>query len=204
MRRRPRGPFIRSPRNPERPASSHELNAMLGIPRGGKLPADGLPQRMVDGFLVSVEPLPERAPGERGKRSTHRVLALCPTCCMTLSAGRLQQHECPAAHSAEVVTVRANRFYMMTGPLGLVRKATPRERSDALAKMTAARHVNRTVVADRSAALTVVELQWLQGSDMSTTLEMFCASRGVVREYSYLPPARIVCDDDNNHPTSDL
>lgn len=77
--------FIRSDKNPHRPASSGELNQRLGLKPKEKLPDKGMPPREVDGFEVWVL---EKQPGRR----THRVMAKCPVCRIIISAGRLQQH----------------------------------------------------------------------------------------------------------------
>lgn len=78
----------------ERPASSHEVNVMLGLREKEKLPREGMPPRELQGIRVWVTPLPGRPKGSRWKRSTHRVLAECPDCRQVVSVGRLAQHEC--------------------------------------------------------------------------------------------------------------
>lgn len=80
-----------------RNAHSDELKAFLGLSATTKLPAAGLPPRYIQGIKVWVTPL-TASPGLRRKRSTHRVLAECPSCHQILSAGRLHQHVCRRLH----------------------------------------------------------------------------------------------------------
>jgi hypothetical protein len=83
---------------------------LLGVT--GKLPAAGLPARMLRGrnelrepvsIKVWVAPLvgeaPRNALGRAQKRSSHRVRCECPGCGVELSAGRLFQHVCPPKHA---------------------------------------------------------------------------------------------------------
>jgi hypothetical protein len=77
-----------------RPVHSSAMLQLLGV-SGSKLPAEGMPAREIQGIRVWVAPLPPREPGQRGKRSTHRVRCACPDCGAEVSAGRLFQHRCP-------------------------------------------------------------------------------------------------------------
>lgn len=70
------------------------MMAALGVKR---LPAEGLPEREVDGVKVWVAPLDPSPTARRFKRSTHRLLCECPRCGKTMSFGRLAQHEGTAA-----------------------------------------------------------------------------------------------------------
>lgn len=82
-------------------AHSADIREMLGLGRKGKLPAQGMEPRVIQGVKVWVEPA---APAryyylgpytpKKIKSSAHRVLAECPRCGEHLSAGRLHQHVC--------------------------------------------------------------------------------------------------------------
>lgn len=82
---------IRNPEWPEYHAHSNQVRALLGLRPRQKLPAEGMPPRLIQGILVWVTPLGPNP--TRFKRSTHRVLARC-NCGKVLSAGRLHQHRC--------------------------------------------------------------------------------------------------------------
>jgi hypothetical protein len=77
---------------------SRETNSLLGIK--GKLPAEGMPPRMIQGIKVWVNPAKPKQIVDRWgkphivKSSTHRVMAECPHCAQILSVGRLHQHIC--------------------------------------------------------------------------------------------------------------
>jgi|WetSurMetagenome_2_1015567.scaffolds.fasta_scaffold611830_1 hypothetical protein len=73
-------------------AHSSQVMEMLGLNRKGKLPDDGMPPRVIQGITVWVNPRIIRSDGR--KSSTHRVMAACPNCGRTMSAGRLHQHTC--------------------------------------------------------------------------------------------------------------
>lgn len=93
--------FIRNPDFPNYAAFSHHVNAMLGLSKSAKLPQEGMAPRFIQGIKVWVNPL---ALGPvKHKRSTHRVMAECPTCGRHLSVGRLRQHKCekPAPEPTE-------------------------------------------------------------------------------------------------------
>jgi hypothetical protein len=85
--------MIRDPQYPQWPAHSHMVNQLLGVTR---LPVKGMPPQVIQGITVFVQPLPPRQPGQR-KRSTHRVMAICPGCSRIMSVGRLHQHLCKEA-----------------------------------------------------------------------------------------------------------
>lgn len=86
--------FIVNPEFPTHRAHSDTVRMLLGLREKEKLPREGMPPRLIQGIEVWVTPLPEREKGARWKRSTHRVLAKCPTCGRVLSVGRLHQHRC--------------------------------------------------------------------------------------------------------------
>ena len=68
---------------------SWDMLALLGVKR---LPAEGMPEREVQGVRVFVLPRREFRPGER-KRSSHRIMARC-VCGRVVPFGRLHQHVC--------------------------------------------------------------------------------------------------------------
>jgi len=65
---------------------SNEMKTLLGLPKGVKLPLQGMPPQVIQGIKVWVEPLPSTG--------FHRVKAECPHCAQVMSAGRLHQHKC--------------------------------------------------------------------------------------------------------------
>lgn len=79
----------------------------LGLRAGGHLPAEGMPERLIQGVRVYVLPavghMPPMVAAMTGgycprKSSAHRVMAVCPACERHMSAGRLaSQHwkHCP-------------------------------------------------------------------------------------------------------------
>lgn len=67
--------------------------AAFGLTGKSKLPVEGAAPRIVQGFKMWINPLVMPNP-TRWKRSTHRLMAECPNCHRTLSAGRLHQHVC--------------------------------------------------------------------------------------------------------------
>lgn len=69
---------------------AHHMTARLGVK---KLPAEGMPLRDIEGVQVYVAALKGEKP-QRGKRHTHRVIAICPECSQEMSAGRVHQHSC--------------------------------------------------------------------------------------------------------------
>ncbi len=70
-------------------ATAHDMYALLGT---AKLPAEGMPERGIQGVRVYVKPLPE---GKPGQRQSLRVMAIC-TCGQHVPVGRLHQHICKA------------------------------------------------------------------------------------------------------------
>jgi hypothetical protein len=74
-------------------AHSDEIREMLGLGHKAKLPVEGLHGQTIQGVRVWITALPDRPKGGH-KRSTHRVLAMCPSCLRVVSAGRLHQHKC--------------------------------------------------------------------------------------------------------------
>lgn len=87
-------PFLHDPEYPHRNAQSHTVKRLLGLLTTEKLPAEGMPPRIIQGIEVWVEPLrpPRLYRSRRG--CMHRVMAKCPVCGQILSAGRLHQHVC--------------------------------------------------------------------------------------------------------------
>lgn len=80
-----------------RHADSADLREMLELGSKGRLPVEGMPARFIQGVAVWVRPLGPNL--TKRKRSTHRVMACCPRCHVTVSAGRLHQHKCNFAKS---------------------------------------------------------------------------------------------------------
>jgi len=72
------------------PASAHDMYRELGVRR---LPAEGMPERVIQGVRVYVKPLP---PLPLRQRQSLRVMAIC-NCGRHVPVGRLHQHICPAA-----------------------------------------------------------------------------------------------------------
>ena len=80
--------------------ADHEfIRAALGLTAKAKLPVEGMPPRMIQGYEVWVNPLGPNKTGH--KRSTHRVLARC-NCGKVLSVGRLHQHKCRNTYTTVV------------------------------------------------------------------------------------------------------
>jgi hypothetical protein len=94
---------ISKPTRPTWYADNWDMHELLGLPRGGRLPVEGMPERLIQGVRVYVKPLIGERPvrgnplfGQRlrrGKRNGHRVIAICG-CGQHVSAGRLHQHKC--------------------------------------------------------------------------------------------------------------
>lgn len=83
---------LKDPRWPDRNRNVHSggMNLLLGLPLKAKLPAEGMPEREVQGVVLWVAPLVADRKTVRG----HRVRARCPHCAKEMSAGRLFQHVC--------------------------------------------------------------------------------------------------------------
>ena len=66
----------------------------LGLRSGGHFPAEGLPEREIEGVRGYGLPAPGPDPScRRRKSSKHRAMAICPICARHMSAGRLfSQH----------------------------------------------------------------------------------------------------------------
>lgn len=79
-------------------AHSGDVMEMLGLKRGGHLPDEGMPARVIQGIKVWVEPTPgpkyDACWGRPRKSSAHRVMCECPDCGKHMSVGRLHQHVC--------------------------------------------------------------------------------------------------------------
>lgn len=71
------------------PMHSGEMMQELGLKSGGHLPAEGMPERTINGVTIYVLPA---EPSTGRKSSKHRVMAICPVCNRHMSAGRLNQH----------------------------------------------------------------------------------------------------------------
>ena len=69
-------------------ANAHDMYRLLGT---SKLPAEGMPIRLIDGVRVYVKPLPEGKPRER---QSLRVTAICDDCGQHIAVGRMHQHRC--------------------------------------------------------------------------------------------------------------
>lgn len=82
-------------------AHSADMKELLGLKRTAKLPKEGMAPRLIQGVLVWVAPFVPKMVKQRWtgkevvvKSSTHRVMAKCPRCGESMSAGRLHQHIC--------------------------------------------------------------------------------------------------------------
>lgn len=64
------------------------LYPKLGLAGNAQLPAEGMPPREVDGFIVEVLPKSEAA----ARGYFHRVFVVCPVCAGGIPFGRLHQH----------------------------------------------------------------------------------------------------------------
>lgn len=90
--------FIRNPRRPAWPAQSGQVKALLGLNEKAKLPVEGMEGRFVQGIFVHVISLAQA----REFGVFHRVIAVCPQCDRSMSAGRLRQHKCAVNNSGGV------------------------------------------------------------------------------------------------------
>lgn len=86
----------RSVTNPGAFGFSHHVKALFGLTSEAKWPAEGLPEREVNGWKIWVKPLalsPDT--GKRlFRRMRHRAVAQCPKCSQVMSIGRVHQHTC--------------------------------------------------------------------------------------------------------------
>jgi hypothetical protein len=77
---------------------SDEIMKTLELKAGGHLPKEGMPIRKIQDIQVYVRPSYDYKKNNPlikvRKSSTHRVIAICPSCGRHLSAGRLHQHIC--------------------------------------------------------------------------------------------------------------
>lgn len=72
---------------------SKDMMGFLGLRPGSHLPAEGMPERLIQGVRVFVKPVDNpRALGYR-KSSKHRVMVVCG-CDRNVPFGRLRQHKC--------------------------------------------------------------------------------------------------------------
>lgn len=89
--------FIRSPHAIERfgaqtgwPATESELKVMFGLGPKAKWPDAGMPIQVIQGITVFVLSKQEA----EDHKVFHRARGVCPSCRITMSAGRLKQHVC--------------------------------------------------------------------------------------------------------------
>jgi hypothetical protein len=76
---------------------SYEVYALLGLAPKAKLPPEGMPERLIQGIPVWVDPLPEvklNRYGRPQRRFALRVRARCPQCGKETALSRLIQHTC--------------------------------------------------------------------------------------------------------------
>lgn len=75
---------------------SADMRELLGLDRKAKLPAEGMPQREINGIQTWVNPLVSEATRRDLGWPTrmHRVRCHCSDCGQEMSAGRLFQHKC--------------------------------------------------------------------------------------------------------------
>lgn len=76
-----------------RHATAWDLLDMLGVKR---LPAEGMPERLIQGVRVYVKPLPP-GPAKGRSRFSLRVTAICDDCGRHMAVGRMHQHVCKGA-----------------------------------------------------------------------------------------------------------
>lgn len=81
---------IRKPGRDDWNAQSGDMHELLGLGRTADLPAEGMPEREIQGVRVYVKPLDPATSHHR----PHRVYVICPMCEKHMSAGRLHQHVC--------------------------------------------------------------------------------------------------------------
>jgi len=70
-------------------ANAGDMREFLGV---RELPAEGMPERLIQGVRVYVAPQAPLEAGQR-KRATHRIFAVCE-CGTHVPVGRLHQHKC--------------------------------------------------------------------------------------------------------------
>jgi hypothetical protein len=78
--------FIHDPKHPRYVAHSNIINELLGLGPKGKVPAEGLQPRQIQGITVWADPL------VKGARFKLRVRCKCPACGNEMPVGRLAQH----------------------------------------------------------------------------------------------------------------
>jgi hypothetical protein len=79
-------------------ANATDMYTYLGVTQGS-LPAEGMPERVIDGVRVYVRPLPPKT-GMRRNWAGLRVMAICD-CGRHLPVGRMHQHKCTPAFVPE-------------------------------------------------------------------------------------------------------
>jgi hypothetical protein len=111
--------FLRDFQHPAWNMQHSELRHLLGV-KGTKLPPEAMPPRLIQGILVWVAPALETGTRvvygrtRKIKSSQHRVMARCPCCGESVSAGRLHQHVCKSgvgrlvAEAAEAARLRGH------------------------------------------------------------------------------------------------
>ena len=72
-------------------ADARDMYALLGV-KAGALPAEGMPERVIQGVRVYVKPLPPKQSTRRNFAGL-RVIAICE-CGRHVPVGRLHQHKC--------------------------------------------------------------------------------------------------------------
>lgn len=90
------------------PAHSNTLRMLLGLKDKAKLPLEGMDSIMVQGYQLCVYPRGWLNPKAR---RAHRLVATCPHCGETMSAGRVNQHVCKDAEKA-VWSERLTSYYL--------------------------------------------------------------------------------------------
>lgn len=73
-----------------RPATSYDMAEYLLGSRKAKMPAKGMPIKIIQGITVWVEPLLPKE--QRKQRFALRVMCQCPECGFVTAVGRLAQH----------------------------------------------------------------------------------------------------------------
>lgn len=70
--------------------NSSDVLPLLGLPRNGHLPLEGMAPRLIKGFTIWVKPAVKDERHRHG--SKHRVMWRCDICGKELSLGRSGQH----------------------------------------------------------------------------------------------------------------
>jgi hypothetical protein len=90
--------YLKHPVHASWTAHSAQVKEMMGLDHKAHWPAEGMPPRQIQGFVIWVNPLEGDAPrngaGRVSRRAKHRVMARCLVCGKEMSAGRTAQHKC--------------------------------------------------------------------------------------------------------------